>query len=412
MTKQQIQNLITEAEKQNKETFAVIDNIALFNQEKVLDSFKQNHVALRHFSGSTGYSYEDEGKHILSKVFASVFNAESAIVSPLIASGTHAISTALFGLLRPGDTLYSLTGMPYDTLVPVIIGEKNGSLKEFGISFSKTDFLASGELDIKNIKIALKQKPTIIFIQRSRGYTWRNSLSIDVIGDIVELVKKITPTSLVVVDNCYGEFTEIREPLEAGADIIIGSLIKNPGGGLAPTGGYIAGKKNLVDKIANRLTAPGVGVEVGSYTDGYRNFFQGFFMAPHTTAEALKGALLFRSVFAGLGYEVLPKIDGMGGTFSDIICSIKFNDPDKLVAFCQAIQACSPVDSFAKPMPWDMPGYDNKVIMAAGSFVQGASIELSADGPMREPYIAFMQGGLNYAHIRIALERTLESLEK
>ncbi|MCL2847405.1 MAG: methionine gamma-lyase family protein [Firmicutes bacterium] len=408
MTKQEIINLINQAEKQNENAFKTIEANAFLNQEKVLDAFKGNCVALRHFAGSTGYSYEDEGKHILSRVFATAFCAESAIVSPLIASGTHAISTALFGLLRPHDTLYSPTGMPYDTLVPVIIGDNNGSLKEFDVTFSKTDFLDNGELDIEKIKIALKEKPTVVFIQRSRGYRWRNSLSIETIGEMVNLVNKITPKSLIVVDNCYGEFAETREPLEVGADIIIGSLIKNPGGGLAPTGGYIAGKKDLIGKIANRLTAPGVGVEVGSYTDGYRNFFQGYFMAPHTTAEALKGALLFRSVFSCLGYEVLPKVCNNKNTLSDIICSIKFNNPDKLVAFCQAIQACSPIDSFAKPMPWDMPGYDNKVIMASGSFVQGSSIELSADGPMREPYIAFMQGGLNYAHIKIALQRVLE----
>jgi len=409
MTKEKALDFIEQAEKDNAEEFAYIESVARFNQEKVLHAFRNNHVALRHFAGSTGYSYEDEGKHVLAKVFAESFGAESAIVSPLIASGTHAIAVTLFGLLRPGDTMFSASGMPYDTLVPVILGDNIGSLKEFGVTFDKAELLADGTPDMLAIQKVLSQsqKPAVFFIQRSRGYTWRNSLSVAQIGEMTALVKKLSPHTKVVVDNCYGEFTETLEPTQVGVDVMIGSLIKNPGGGLAPTGGYICGKKQYIDLIANRLTAPGVGVEVGSYQSGYRDYFQGFFMAPHTTLQALKGALLFRSVFSALGFETLPK---KGGTISDIICSIQFDDRDKLIKFCQAIQSCSPVDSFAKPEPWDMPGYTDQVIMAAGAFVQGASIELSVDGPMREPYIAYLQGGLSYEHIRIAVRECLQCI--
>ena len=408
MTKELALKLILYAERHNETIYKNIDAMVLFNQEKVLNSFKENRVALRHFAGSTGYSYEDEGKHVLGKVFAGAFGSESAIVSPLIASGTHAIAIALFGLLRHGDTMLSVTSMPYDTLVPVIMGEGNGSLKDYGIKFDKVDFNKDGYLDMFAIKKALAAKPTMVFLQRSRGYAWRNSLSIAYIKKVVKLVKEITPSSLIVVDNCYGEFTSTSEPIQVGADIIVGSLIKNPGGGIAPTGGYICGKNSLIDKIANRLTAPGVGVEVGSYQSGYRDYFQGFFMAPHIVGEALKSSILFATLYEKLGFEVLsPK----NGTMSDIICSIKFKNCKKVIKFSQAIQGASPVDSFAAPEPWDMPGYDSKVIMAAGSFVQGASIELSCDAPMREPYIVHLQGALNYAHARIAACATLQAME-
>ncbi|MCL2375676.1 MAG: methionine gamma-lyase family protein [Firmicutes bacterium] len=410
MDKNQIEKFIAECENESIAGMRRIDEIALYNQKKVLDAFRQNSVALRHFAGSTGYGYEDAGKSVLSAVFASAFGAEKGIVSPVLASGTHAISTALFGVLRPSDTLLSVTGMPYDTLVPVIEGSGNGSLKEFGIKFEKIELLKDSSFDIKKIQTILSKtkKPKVVWIQRSRGYTWRDSLSIEKIKQITTLVKILSPQTIVMVDNCYGEFTEKLEPTQVGVDVIIGSLIKNPGGGIAPTGGYICGKSIYIDQIANRLTAPGVGVDVGSYADGYRNYFQGFFLAPHTTAQALKGALLFRTAFSKLGYDTLPHKTNI---ISDIICSIRFNTAEELVKFCQSIQSCAPVDSFAVPEPWAMPGYKDKVIMASGSFVQGSSIELSADAPLREPYIAFVQGGLTYEHIKLALTECLESLD-
>jgi len=409
MTGSEIDNLIAQCEKENEAGFLQIEKTALHNQEKVLAAFKNQNVALRHFAGSTGYGYEDTGKHILSAVFADAFGAEAAVVSPLLASGTHAISTALFGLLRPGGTLFSASGLPYDTLIPVISGDGTGSLKDFGVRFEKADLTPEGGFDIPAIESALVHKPAVVFIQRSRGYTWRDSFSVAQIGGLAALVKRISPSSKIVVDNCYGEFTEQTEPVSAGADIMVGSLIKNPGGGIAPTGGYIAGKKPYVDLIANRATAPGIGTEVGSYTDGYRAYFQGFFMAPHTVAQALKGALLFRSVFHKLGYDTLPR---QGGGISDIICSIRFNTQDKLIRFCRAIQSASPVDAFAVPEPSKMPGYQDPVIMAAGTFVQGASVELSADAPVRAPYTAYVQGGLTYEHIKIAVRACIKSFAK
>ena len=405
MEEKQAFKLIAECEKENVEAYQRIDEIAFYNQKKVLDAFRKRNVALRHFSGSSGYGYEDCGKHVLSAVFADAFGAEAGLVSPLFASGTHAISTVLFGLLRPGETVLSISGMPYDTLIPVLMGKGIGSLAEFGIKFNKVDLQKNGDFDIVAIQKFLLQKPKMVYIQRSRGYTWRNSFTVSQIGQIVALVRRLSPQSIIVVDNCYGEFTECEEPISAGADVIVGSLIKNPGGGLAQTGGYVCGVKAYVDLIANRLTAPGLGADVGSYAYGYRTYFQGLFLAPHTTAQALKGALLFQSVFSKLGYEVLPSKDSNG---RDIICSIRFHSCDEMTKFCRAIQRASPIDSFATPEPSDMPGYADKVIMAAGTFVQGSSIELSADGPVREPYIAHVQGGLIYPHIKIAVCECLQ----
>lgn len=403
-----IDKLIIECEKENESNFLELQEITYFNQEKVLNAFKENKVALRHFQGSTGYGYEDEGKHIISSVLAQSFGAEKAIVSPLLASGTHTISTALFGLLRPNDELLIISGTPYDTLLPVINGDNIGSLKEFGVKHSIIDLKNNGEFDVDAIINHLtKYKSKVVLMQRSRGYTWRNPLSIKQTEEIVKKIKQISPDTVVTMDNCYGEFTEKIEPTQVGVDVIMGSFIKNPGGGIAPTGGYIAGKQKYIDLIDNRLTAPGVGTEVGSCASGYRTYFQGFFMSPHTTMQALKGALLFRSVFSALGYNVLPNKDSVA---SDIICSIEFKSKDEVVKFCQAIQKSSPVDSFALPMPWDMPGYDDQVIMAAGTFVQGASIELSADAPMRKPYIVYLQGGLTYEHVRIAVKQCVNEI--
>ena len=401
--KMDIQELIDGSEKSLSKEFRKIDDIALYNQEKVLAAFQKNRVALRHFAPTTGYGYDDIGRDTLAKVFADAFSAESAIVSPLLANGSHAISTVLFGLLRPGDMLYSASGSPYDTLIDVITGENIGSLRDYGIKFAKED-LIDGQFDLRSIEnFAAKNKPKVVFLQRSRGYSSRNAFTVKTLKTVIDIVKSASKDSIVVVDNCYGEFVEKQEPIEAGADIIVGSLIKNPGGGLAPTGGYIAGKETLIQLISYRLTSPGIGCEVGSYANTYQYFYQGFFMAP----QALKAAQLFCRTFDKLNYNVLPK---PGDDYGDIIASINFNTAKELIDFVQTIQSVSPVDSYVLPEPWDMPGYNHQVIMAAGTFVQGASIELSADSPIKAPYIAYFQGALTYEHAKIALKNCLKKL--
>ncbi len=405
--KMDIQELIDGSEKSLSKEFRKIDDIALYNQEKVLAAFQKNRVALRHFAPTTGYGYDDIGRDTLAKVFADAFSAESAIVSPLLANGSHAISTVLFGLLRPGDMLYSASGSPYDTLIDVITGENIGSLRDYGIKFAKED-LIDGQFDLHSIEnFAAKNKPKVVFLQRSRGYSSRNAFTVKTLKTVIDIVKSASKDSIVVVDNCYGEFVEKQEPIEAGADIIVGSLIKNPGGGLAPTGGYIAGKETLIQLISYRLTSPGIGCEVGSYANTYQYFYQGFFMAPHVVAQALKAAQLFCRTFDKLNYNVLPK---PGDDYGDIIASINFNTAKELIDFVQTIQSVSPVDSYVLPEPWDMPGYNHQVIMAAGTFVQGASIELSADSPIKAPYIAYFQGALTYEHAKIALKNCLKKL--
>ncbi len=397
--------IINNAELALDKRFKEIDEISLYNQEKVLMGFKNNKIALRHFSGTNGYGYDDTGRDTLCKLYADVFDAESAIVSPLIANGTHAISTALFGLLRPNDLMLSITDNPYDTLMDVVEGEGIGSLKDFGINFDKVPLTNDNKIDIDSaVNFVKKKNPALIFIQRSRGYNWRAALSVEEIGNAVKELKKISQTP-IVVDNCYGEFTDKIEPTSVGADVIIGSLIKNPGGGLATTGGYIAGKAKYIDLIAGRLTAPGIGMEVGSYAYGYQYFYQGFFIAPHVTAQALKASALFSKVFSDLGYETLPSFNEQQ---NDIITSIKFNTKEELINFCQSIQIYSPIDSHVIPVPWDMPGYRHQVIMAAGAFVQGASIEMSADAPIKEPYVAYLQGALTYEHAKVALKYLLD----
>ncbi len=405
--KMDIQELIDGSEKSLSKEFRKIDDIALYNQEKVLAAFQKNRVALRHFAPTTGYGYDDIGRDTLAKVFADAFSAESAIVSPLLANGSHAISTVLFGLLRPGDMLYSASGSPYDTLIDVITGENIGSLRDYGIKFAKED-LIDGQFDLHSIEnFAAKNKPKVVFLQRSRGYSSRNAFTVKTLKTVIDIVKSASKDSIVVVDNCYGEFVEKQEPIEAGADIIVGSLIKNPGGGLAPTGGYIAGKETLIQLISYRLTSPGIGCEVGSYANTYQYFYQGFFMAPHVVAQALKASQLFCRTFDKLNYNVLPK---PGDDYGDIIASINFNTAKELIDFVQTIQSVSPVDSYVLPEPWDMPGYNHQVIMAAGTFVQGASIELSADSPIKAPYIAYFQGALTYEHAKIALKNCLKKL--
>lgn len=398
---------IIEALEKTKPAFNVWDEISLFNQEKVLKSFKDNRVALRHFNGTSGYGADDVGRETLGKVTAQIFGTEKALVSPAIASGTHALTLALFGLLRPNDIVLSITGEPYDTLYDTIYKDGVGSLADFNVKFFNIP-LRNGSFDYEAIENFLKNNSVkMVYIQRSRGYAWRLALSIDEIEQACKFVKGLVPNCIIMCDNCYGEFVEKREPTEAGADICAGSFIKNIGGGIAPTGGYIAGREDLIDLVAGRLTSPSVGAEVGSYASGYRLFYQGIFLAPHVVNQALKTCMLFSVVLTDKGYEVLPKLTDK---FGDIVCSIKFNDSEKMIKFCQAIQSVAPVDGFVMPEPWQQPGYADKVIMAAGCFVQGSSIELSADGPLREPYIAYLQGGLTLEHGILALEKVLESL--
>lgn len=391
--------LIETAENKLKDNFKTLDDIAFNNQLKVLKAFQKNQIGLRHFTGTTGYGYDDIGRDTLGKLFSDFFHCESAIVTPLLASGTHALTVALFGILRPNDLMLSITGKPYDTLNDVIKGNNIGSLKDFNIKYHQID-LKKNQFDCEQIQsFLLNNKVKLVFIGRSRGYEWRNALSVADIEKITKLIKKIDNKIIVMVDNCYGEFTDIVEPTDANVDLMVGSLIKNAGGGIAPTGGYICGKKEAVEQVSFRLTAPSIGTEVGSYASGYLPFYQGAFLAPHVTINAIKGSLLMGQVFSDLGYQTMPKI---GDPCNDIIRSIKFNTKEELISFCKTIQEASPVDSHVTPLPWDMPGYDSQVIMAAGAFVQGASIELSADSPIKEPYIAYIQGGLTYEHVKIA----------
>lgn len=401
-----IDNLIENVKDQLKLQFAECDDIALYNQNKVLEAFRKNKIALRHFNATTGYGYDDAGRDTLNRLFADTFGAEDALVSPYFTTGTHTISTALFGLLRPGDTLLSISGAPYDTLIDVISGNNIGSLKDFGVDYRQVNLTENGKFDNIKIKDSLQFPHSVIYIQRSRGYSFRNAFTVEDIENIIKFVRGYS-SAPIIVDNCYGEFTQKKEPTEVGADLIMGSLIKNPGGGLAPTGGYIAGKADLIKQIAFRMTAPGVGSEVGSYAFGYRLFYQGFFMAPHITMQAVKSALTFSKVFRTLGYNAMPFDNTV---MSDIICSIKFDSKEQLVSFIQSVQYVSPIDSFVTPYPWDMPGYADQVIMAAGAFVQGSSIELSADSPIKEPYVAYLQGGLTYEHALIAIKKCVQSI--
>lgn len=395
-------SIINEQEKKLAKSFEYLDEIALFNQEKVLNSFQKNRVALRHFSGSSGYGYGDEGKEVLCKVFADIFGAEEAICSPLIVSGTHALSLSLYGVLRPNDKVLFITGKPYDTLMDVLYGKGTGSLEDFGVSY---DFISlkNDKIDYDLIKEYFDKNafPKMVYLQRSRGYEWRSALNINEIEKVCKFLRDLGFKGCIMVDNCYGEFLDKKEPTEVGVDLVAGSMIKNPGAGICPTGGYVAGKKKFIDLVYNRLTAPSIGSEVGSYLSGYQLFFQGLFMAPHVTIQAVKGAMLFSAVINSLGYKTLPIPYEIP---SDIITSIEFGDKEKLISFIQTIQSSSPVDSFVLALPWAMPGYSDEVIMAAGCFVQGASIELSADAPIKPPYIAYMQGGITYEHCKIALK--------
>ncbi len=400
--------LIAAQEERLKKHFARIDEIAVSNQEKVLNAFKKEQIALRHFNGSTGYGYGDEGREKLGRIFALSFGAEAAIVSPAILSGTHALTVALFGVLRPNQKVLCITGLPYDTIRGVIWGEGNGSLKDFGISCDVVSLTETGKINFPAVEEAVKKNAyDMIYIQRSRGYELRDAFTIDEIGEMCSAVRSHGFTGCIFVDNCYGEFVETREPTEVGADLIVGSLIKNPGGGLAPTGGYIAGKEIYLKLVESRLTAPSVGGEIGSYAYGYQQYFQGFFLAPHVVAQSLKGGLLIGACLGALGYDNFPALDRVP---ADITRAVRFETERQLTDFIQSVQECSPVDSFVKLEAWDMPGYDCKVIMAAGTFVAGASIELSADAPIREPYVAYFQGGLTYEHCKLTIKHILSKL--
>ena len=402
-------NFVNDVEKECKDIFNKIDDICLFNQEKILSAFQGVNLQLADIASSTGYGAEDRAKYKLGEIYAKAFGAEYGLVSPLIASGTHALTIGLFGILRPGDTMLSITGKPYDTLIGVIFGEGNGSLKDFKINYQDVD-LVDNEFNLDEIKKkVIKTKPKIVYIQRSRGYSSRESLSVDKIGKVIEFVKKINKNIIVMVDNCYGEFVEKMEPTDVGADVMIGSLIKNAGGGIAPTGAYIVGKKEIVELISSRFIAPSIGLELGSYTGSYTPFFQGCFLAPHVTANAIKGNILLGRVAEKLGFVSYPKF---GEIPHDLVRTFELKTEENLVDFCRIIQKLSPVDSSVVPYPWDMPGYSDKVIMASGSFIQGSSIELSADGPIREPYLAFLQGGLTYEHLKIVAMNFVEKFSK
>lgn len=392
-----------------KNQFERIEEIEEYNQQKVLKAFLKCGVSESHFGSTTGYGYDDRGREKIDEVFAEIFGTAEALVRANFVSGTHALTTALFGILRPGDKLVSVTGKPYDTIMGVIdSGENNfGSLKDFGIGFEYIDFSESTNDYHKRIRQKLLEKFKVVYIQRSRGYTLRSSLSTEQIKEIIDLVKSISPESIVIVDNCYGEFVEKLEPSDVGADITVGSLIKNPGGGIAPTGGYIVGDKKCVEMCAHRLTAPGIGKEVGATLGVNREIFMGIFGAPHAVSESLKTAVYTAALFELLGFDVYPKYSEAR---HDIVQSIVLRSGEALVKFCEGIQSGSPVDSFVAPRPWDMPGYDNKVVMAAGTFISGSSIELSADGPMREPYPVWVQGGTNFYAAKIGILKAAEKI--
>lgn len=393
--------------------FKIYDEIREYNQLKVLKAFQEERISDNHFTNSTGYGYGDIGRDTLDLVYARIFNAEKALVRPHFVNGTHALGTALFGNLRPGDTILAVTGSPYDTLHSVIgiSGEENiGSLKEYGVNYKQVD-LVDGKINIEKALEVIKEDESIklIHMQRSTGYGWRNAFQVRELGEAIKAIKELREDLIVFVDNCYGEFIDIIEPTDVGADLIAGSLIKNIGGGIAPTGGYIVGKEKYVEQASYRLTVPGIGAECGCTFGVMKDFYQGLFLAPHVAIEALKGAIFCARIMELAGFEVLPKYNDKR---SDIIQAIKFNDKEKLIKFCKGVQYASPIDSFVECEPWAMPGYSDEVIMAAGAFIQGSSIELSADAPIREPYIAYLQGGLTFDHAKIGVLIALNNIFK
>ena len=398
----------TSIEKDLKERFDRIDAVAEFNQMKVIAAMQKNKVSAECFNSSSGSGYNDIGRDTLEQVYADLFCGEDALVRPQITCGTHALALALMSNLRPKDELLSPVGKPYDTLEEVIgIRPSKGSLAEYGVTYSQVDLLPDGAFDYENIRKAINERTRLVTIQRSKGYQTRPTLSVDRIGELIAFIKGIKPDVICMVDNCYGDFVEEKEPLEVGADMIVGSLIKNPGGGLAPIGGYIVGKKECVENAAYRLTSPGLGKEVGASLGVIQSFYQGLFLAPTVVSGALKGAIFAANIYEKLGYDVIP--DGTESRH-DIIQAVTFHNRDAMIAFCEGIQAAAPVDSYVTPEPWAMPGYDSDVIMAAGAFVQGSSIELSADGPVKEPYAVYFQGGLTWYHAKLGILSSLQKL--
>lgn len=388
--------------------WAQIDELSELNQLKVIAAMQKNKVSEACLLGTTGYGYNDLGRETLEKVYADIFHTEDALVRPQITCGTHALALALMSNLRPGDELLSPVGKPYDTLEEVIgVRPSKGSLKEYGISYRQVDLLPDGSFDFDGIEKAINEKTRLVTIQRSKGYQTRPTLSVDRIGQLISFIKERKPDVICMVDNCYGEFTEIREPSEVGADLVVGSLIKNPGGGLAPIGGYLAGKKECIENAAYRLTSPGLGKEVGASLTALPAFYQGLFLSPSVTANALKAAIFAAKIYEKLGFSVIPDSKE---TRHDIIQAVTFGNPEGVIAFCQGIQQAAPVDGYVTPLPWDMPGYDSPVIMAAGAFVSGSSIELSADGPIKPPYTVYFQGGLTWQHGKFGIMKTLQKL--
>lgn len=397
-------------EEKLSETYKKIDDIKAFNQYKVLHAMQESRLSDQHFNWTTGYGYNDIGRDKLEEVFAKIFMTEDAIVRPTIANGTHALTLCLTGLLQSGDEMIAVTGKPYDTLDELIgiTGNYRGNFKNIGIGYKQIDFLDDGEIDFDSIDQQVTEKTRLVYIQRSTGYGYRKALSINNIKDIITFVKRKNPNVICMVDNCYGEFLDTQEPTEVGADILAGSLIKNPGGGLALSGGYIVGKRNLVELISYKLTSPGIGKECGLTFGQTRTMFQGLFLAPHIVSEAVKGAVFCSKLFEEEGYDVKPRFSEER---SDIIQAIKLENKEKVIAFCKGVQAAAAVDSFVVPIPWDMPGYDDPVIMAAGAFVQGSSIELSADAPIRSPFIVYFQGGLTYEHSKLGALLALQNIK-
>ena len=402
---------VESSESKITESFKQIEDIAEYNQLKVLHAMQMHKLSDIHFNWNTGYGYDDIGRDAIENIYKTVFGTEDAIVRPIIVSGTHALTLMLTGVLRPNHRLLSITGRPYDTLEKVIgLSPSNAmSLMDIGVTYDEVPLTESGQFDVHRIEEALKKPVNVVYIQRSAGYAWRQGLSIMDIEAVITHVRQLSPTCIIMVDNCYGEFLDYLEPTEVGADLMAGSLIKNPGGGLALSGGYIVGKAHLIEQVAGRLTSPGIGKECGLTFGQSRAILQGFFMAPKVVSGAIKGAILCAKVYESLGFQVNPKPEA---NRSDIIQAIEFGDSEKVIAFCRGIQSASPVDSFVTPEPWAMPGYSSEVIMAAGAFVQGSSIELSADAPIRPPYIAYFQGGLTYEHSKFGVIKSLDRLAK
>ncbi len=402
-------NAVSKAEEQVRDIFHELDDVMAYNQYKVLDAFQKNRISDMHFGWNTGYGYNDPGREALEKVYSDIFKTDAALVRPIIVNGTHALTLTLTGILRPEDELIYCTGNPYDTLEEVIgiRGEGKGSLKDFGVKYKQVELKADGTIDLEALRAAITPKTRMVTVQRATGYGWRKAVTIPEIEEWARFVKSIRSDIICMVDNCYGEFLDTKEPTEVGADVVAGSLIKNPGGGLALTGGYIAGRADLIENISYRMTSPGIGGECGLTFGQTRTMFQGLFIAPKTVNGAVKGAILCAKVFENLGFDVCPKPEDRR---SDIIEAVKLGSPEAVVAFCEGIQAAAPIDAHVKPVPWDMPGYEDQVIMAAGAFVQGSSIELSADAPIRPPYIVYFQGGLTYEHSKFGVIKALQVL--